>query len=192
MFNVLDLKVWWYKDYSNLPSLILLVDSAEEEFVWEKKTEDGLYFGEESSGRFFKHLFHSGKPKQQNGYGGTLFSLKMKDGSKGDLHGPWFGSVSDYGDCGFLKEDYMDIAIADKSSKFNSHYHGFCIKVDYAKELLGKFAPSLEVYKEKNYIQCPVWSIKEKNGFSTADMDNFVLPSVENGKHEFEPGEKDV
>jgi len=88
--KLIDVEVEWYKGWANEPILRLFVDELpkRDEYVFDEKDMMGhtLYFAEHECGTV---SFMSHASNNERGYGGSVFKLKMKDGTTREVKGPW-------------------------------------------------------------------------------------------------------
>lgn len=82
--NILDMYVNWMPGTLNDPYLEVLIDALPDfrEMIYEEKND--LFFAEKDG--YVRFYYRS---KNQNGYGGSVFKLPMKDGTTVKLVGPW-------------------------------------------------------------------------------------------------------
>ena len=84
------LSVDWYKEYSNLPQLILHLDQPHQpDFKYQHFKDEGYYYGE--NGNFADFLAYRGPGR---GFSGQTLTLEMLDGSYHSLTGPWSGNIT--------------------------------------------------------------------------------------------------
>lgn len=77
----------WKKEYSNYPELQIVVDEfPKKEDLRFKYNEKGLWFAEKDG---LVSFFDWNGPKNEGGYYGREFSIKLEDNSEIILLGPW-------------------------------------------------------------------------------------------------------
>jgi len=113
--KVLDAKVNWMQGWGNDPTLKVLVDKlpSHDELVYEQKGT--LYYTHKDG---YVSFFHYSKP--DDGYGGSKFELKMKDGSIKTLVGPWSSREGVMNAAGFIPS--VNCAITDEEDVWKKGY----------------------------------------------------------------------
>lgn len=83
--KILKSDVNWLKAYSSVPIIKCLVDKIprRDSFIYTKNSN--IYWSQ--SDGFVSFYYHN--PSDETGFGGTLFKLKMDDGSEKTIKGPW-------------------------------------------------------------------------------------------------------
>lgn len=94
--KVLKAKVNWYKKYTNLPVLELLVDVLPDLDELQFEHKNGIYYAELDG---YVQFFYYRSPGQ--GFGGAVYALTMKDGTTKELRGPWSSNCSAVNGLGF-------------------------------------------------------------------------------------------
>lgn len=154
--RVLNAKVNWYKQYANDAKLMVLVDkipSLNEAIYDHVAVADGVAYCTSEEG-FVHYLFHA--PKNQTGYGGSLFKLATKNGEV-ELIGPW-SSRSGCMNALFPQHQSIEVHITDREKEFDSGcFLSGCISVELAREALKLIHPELKLYtlldvEETNYF----------------------------------------
>ncbi len=103
MNQILKISVDWMHDYSNDPRIFVDLDACDtlqtKKYVYDfKQCKDGTaYFAVD--GVFASFMFHD--PRNQAGYGGSVFDLTMSDGTIRKVKGPWSSSDSAMASLGF-------------------------------------------------------------------------------------------
>lgn len=117
--KILAAKVYHDRQYMNPPTLQVLVDRipARENFIYQKKEADDhiLYFAECKG---IVH-FNSYTPKNENGYGGAVFSYTLEDGTIETRKGPWSSSPS------YMNKYFptsVDVSYTDNKEAFERGY----------------------------------------------------------------------
>jgi hypothetical protein len=97
VIEIIKGRIFWHEAYNNPPHLELLVSSIPtvEQHVYEQR-EDCYYSEIDGICSFF-----SWDGRQDRGYGGRHFTLRMKDGSIKTLMGPWSSSCAAMNSLGF-------------------------------------------------------------------------------------------
>jgi hypothetical protein len=143
--KVLNARIRWNIGWANNPELEILVDKfpALEEFEFENK--ESLWFAEKDGAVSFFH--HSGRDEDEGGYYGSLFKIKMKDGSFKVLRGPWSSRSSVMNRAGFTHS--MEAIIFEDEESFKRGYTGFAghITIKLAKKIFKKFLPQFYLVK---------------------------------------------
>ena len=85
--KVVDVKVNWSLGWDNNPTLRVLLDREPDPKDFRFEKSGGFYYA--VFGDAVRFFFHSGEPEVQEGYGGLVMKLKMRDGSLSTLVGPW-------------------------------------------------------------------------------------------------------
>src|SRR2546423_1221540 len=88
--KVLKAKVNWMEGWANDPYFQILVDKEPKysELIWKVKQlneNETFYYGEEDGYAYF--LLHDSR--NERGFGGSTYTLKMFDGSTRMIKGPW-------------------------------------------------------------------------------------------------------
>lgn len=113
--KILNIKVDWMKDWHNHPVLQVLVDKIPklDEMVYEER--NGIYYAEKDG---YAHYLYYTAPG--DGFGGSVFDVKMKDGGTRSLKGPWSSRAGcvNAQKFGFI----MDVHITDKPDVFERGY----------------------------------------------------------------------
>lgn len=143
--NIEDIEIDWHLGFVNKPRLVIHVPDGDmpfqDEYVYEKKGQ--LYFAEKDG---YVSFFAYHGPGE--GYGGRVFSLKMKGGSIEELKGPWSSRCSVMNGYGFPPS--VEATIVEGGNK----YGGAVLVTDEFKELL-----------EKNDMGLFEWRIGEEWGY---------------------------
>lgn len=125
--KVIDAKVDWFKGYCNNPHLQVLVDKepSQNDLVWQKK--DDIYYVVQDG--YVNHYRYKG-PGQ--GFGGSVITIKMQDGSIVKLKGPFStrASILNY----LSVTQCVDVSLTDKPKDFKRGYTfiSSCITLDLA------------------------------------------------------------
>lgn len=113
--KIINAKVDWMKDWHNYPVLQVLVDKIPklDEMVYEER--NGIYYSE--NGGYTHYLYYK---SPGDGFGGSVFNLKMKEGSTRNLVGPWSSRAGcvNAQKFGFI----MDVSITDDPKVFERGY----------------------------------------------------------------------
>lgn len=105
--KILKIAVDWMLEWSNNPSLKVLVDKlpAHEQHVYEER--NGIYYSELEGGLVsFNYWKQPGE-----GYGGRVFTFRMKDDTERKLKGPWSSNSAAVNRQGF--GPCFEVAITD-------------------------------------------------------------------------------
>ena len=154
--QIIDLKINWWAGYGNGPSVAILVDKIppREELHYEHKPP-GIYYAEE--GGYVSFFYKSDKlfSKQEDGFAGRHFPLKMKGGTEKVLKGPWSsnsGSVNAYGfgPC-------TEVSITEEKQTFESGggvFFGAACKVDKLIDYILRHSIPIKIIREvKHYYE---------------------------------------
>jgi hypothetical protein len=145
--KVLDAQIEWMWEYSNSPSIKVLVDKIpnSSEFVYEQR--DSCYFGE--NGGLVSYYSYRGP---DNGYGGRHFKLKMKDGTEKTLIGPWSSRSSVMNGHGFPLSKEVTITDSPDVWKRGHTFYGAAVTFDVFKQAMA-FCPEADFVRvyEKDY-----------------------------------------
>jgi len=85
--EIRDIRVSWNLGVHNDPELQILLTRIAESEEFRYRERSGCYFAHVGCEVRFK--YHSGEPEQQEGYAGRHFDLKMMNGTRKVLKGPW-------------------------------------------------------------------------------------------------------
>ena len=113
--KVLNAKVNWANQWDNDASLQLLVDKMPAHSDLRYEQRGSLYYAELDG---YVSFFSWSKPGE--GYGGDVFYLTMKDGTKKELKGPWSSRAGCMNDAGF--GPCMDVSMTDDPEAFERGY----------------------------------------------------------------------
>lgn len=138
--KVRNIAIDWMEGWGNDPEIYVLVDKMPDfdEYLFEKR--GSLYFAEkEGLVRFFSYT------RPGEGFGGTEFKLKMKDGSTTVLKGPWSSRSSAMNTAGFTPS--TEVVITEKVGVWQRGYtfHSSAMTVEKVREALKNFLPSVEL-----------------------------------------------
>lgn len=136
--EIISASINWYERYVNNP--VLKIETSEaavrghNDFVYEEK--DGCYFAEKDG---FVSFFYYQAPGE--GFGGSHFTLNMKDGTKKTLIGPW-SSRAGAMNCRF-EQQCLDVV-------YNNNLGGACT-LETAQEAI-KWINDHKVYPVPVYL----------------------------------------
>lgn len=85
--NIKHAFIDWHDEFSNPPTLHVVIDAFpdEDQLVYDRR--DGLWFAElDGYARFYSH---GGGEKNEGGFAGRSYTLTMRDGTQQVLRGPW-------------------------------------------------------------------------------------------------------
>lgn len=114
--KITGIEIDWYIGWGNDPDIKIVVDEEPDwknDFLFQKIKQNAFrgstsyYYWAESPSGLLRAYLH--KPWDQEGFGGSGFTLKMLDGTEETIYGPW--------DCGtgmansLLEHDYFSVAI---------------------------------------------------------------------------------
>jgi len=113
--KILKAKVRNSTEFDNLPTLEVLVDEIPDykSLVYEQK--GCCYFAEKDGLVDFYYYSSPGE-----GYGGSKFSIIMKDGSTKVLEGPWSGNSLGMEQAGFMRS--VNVSLTDDPKVFEKGY----------------------------------------------------------------------
>jgi len=165
--KVLNAKVNWYERFANRPVLELLVDkiSDADDFVYEER--NCLFFAENDGEVSFFAYKGPG-----DGYYGRTFNIRMKDGSRKDLIGPWSSRAGCVNDNGFTK--CLDVHFTDDPEAFKRGYTFMAgnVTLKVAQEAVEKFLPDVCLVRYESFPgdKEEVYHPALKNGFKKPDL----------------------
>lgn len=100
--------------WANDPRLYVLVDKIPQDLVYEVNKEEGLYFAEKEG---YVDFYSWKGPRNEGGYCGRGFNIKLKDGTKINLLGPWSSRCSVMNKFGFKHS--FEVAIVDNEEVYD-------------------------------------------------------------------------
>jgi hypothetical protein len=135
---VSGINIRWGLGYGNGPWINLTVDRYpkidEIEFhslpVTERWNKGHFYYGR--SGTFVYFLFHD--PRDENGFGGRTYRLRMRDGAVATIKGPWSSSASMYNS--IASPHCVEVAFHIPGDR--TGFAG-CVTVDCVNDALARF-----------------------------------------------------
>jgi len=142
--EIIKAKINWRLGWNTGPQLEILVDKIPKDLHYQYK--DGMFFGEKDG--YVSFFAHNGGDENQKGYGGRVFSIVMKDGTRKDLKGPWSGRSGVTNKLGFTP--CVEVSITEDPEEFETGI--LCtgaITVTLAEEAIGKFTKARLVRVEK-------------------------------------------
>jgi hypothetical protein len=164
--KVLETGVEWYEGYANDPKLKITVDKwpEDEDFEFKVLNREGsdLYWAQHSSGavRFYCH-----NRSNEHGYAGSVFELKMDDGTTRKIRGPWSsrsGVMNNY------FPHSVEVHVHEKSTGYNLACHmtielAYEVAADAGVQLLKEYRRGDIVY---NVVPFPDDLIRQHCGFN--------------------------
>lgn len=143
----LKCRVNWNEQFSNDPSLEILVDkfpdNDQSKYKIIHRTMYSLIYYSETEG-LIRSFYHTSK--DQSGYGGGTFKLNMEDGSQISIKGPWSISAPYFNEMGY---PCMDVAITDNEEFYETGKGGIfyaCkITLNFAKEAIELCEPKMTI-----------------------------------------------
>lgn len=115
---IIDARVDWQEKYSHPPRMDILVESIQDELLYEKHLvgdDHILYYGESPEG-YVNYYVHN--PADQSGFGGRLFRFKLYNGTTEVVRGPWSSRAGIVNKLGI--GPVVDVAITDDQDRFET------------------------------------------------------------------------
>lgn len=147
--------------YANDPSLIVHVDETKDVVarLRYRKTSDRhgtSYLAIDAETGLANYLHHN--PKNQNGYGGAKFVMKMEDGTEDHIKGPWSSRAS-------VMCEAFDVTIMDVVFKTEEgHQYAGALQVSKAMAVVEQYCPDWVIIPRKPYGDTEtVWQVWPEN-----------------------------
>lgn len=141
----------WMEDYGNSPRVTIYLREDLDMYdyvgsgnkVFETRTKDKAvgWFGENEHG-FVSFFAHSGEDRNEGGFGGNIYTLKMKDGTEKVLKGPWSSRPGAMNALGFTPS--VDVTINGGRQKYNL---AGAITYDAFEAIIRQHLPHLYIFK---------------------------------------------
>jgi len=116
--NILKGKVDWADGWANEPTIKILVDKMPDLADLRYEEREGLYYAELGGYVSFYYYVRPG-----DGFGGRVFNITMKDGSKKALRGPWSSRAGAMNRFGF--GPCLDVSMTDNPESYERGYTFF-------------------------------------------------------------------
>lgn len=158
--------VQWHEGYLNHPELLIDVDRDQvnyDHILFEKRGD--LYYGESQG---LVNFFAYSGPGQ--GYGGASFPIKMKDGSKETLVGPWSSRSSCMNNAGF--GPCLDVVFRFNGNTW--HRGAGAITLRLAQRIMKDFLPGIYLI--------PFMPHREVSFVPSLAFDRLTKPNGKGGK----------
>jgi hypothetical protein len=186
--KILGIKIDWHEEFNQSATITCEVDRipSMDELVFEAyPIQKGVLYYAELEG-YVCYLYH--QPKNEEGFGGREYSLKMKDGTIKIIKGPWSSNPESVRQ--IAKKRVIDVFLdwrqsSDSVFKGGSHY-GECgsIVQDLFDSALKEFVPNLTMIKhyyndrpQDGYYECIVF--KDGRAKPWMDIDLNILKAIE-------------
>lgn len=149
--NVTGASVNEHIGYINKPTLQLYVQdqAANGDFVYRSRPfgRSTLYFAEfKGEVRFMSH-----DPNNEYGYGGTIFRIRMEDGTERDVRGPWSSRA------GVMSPLFRPVVDVDLIGEYRTAGH---VTLEVAQAAVDMFLPDWELIQEQDDEK--IWRPKHK------------------------------
>jgi len=153
--QVLDGRIDWNEGYGNDPELQVLVDEIPSpiEFDAYERSSGTVYFG--SKDGYCRYFYHD--PSNEDGFGGSSFTLLMSDGSEKVIKGPWASRAGAMNELGLGPCVDVRITTSQKAWEKDTMLQSATITVNKARKaaaFAGVHLISVEKYKsnEETYV----------------------------------------
>lgn len=145
--KALKAKIRWSKEWSNPPTLEILVDTLEENlFYYHKKVNSNTLWFAEKNGLV---RFYAENPRDREGYAGHTFRIMTINGEY-DLKGPW---SSRSGVMNKYFKQCMEVSLTDDPDAYERGYtfYGGAVTLEFAEDAIKLVEESrVELIKVKN------------------------------------------
>lgn len=185
MAKILDAKIDWAEKWDNSPKLMLLVDEFPNDADFLYRFNKGLWFARNKEG-WVKFYSHDGSDENRNGFGGSSFTIKTKEGEK-VLKGPWSSRASYANTIGFPL--CLEVSITDKRGDFERGYtffFGYNITFTVLKRVVKKFLLGCCILTQLEHGETSL-KIALTNGKRKPNPETFFGKKENNWKEDFSP-----
>jgi len=160
-------RIDWHKGFCNNPTLVVFVDRIPDRSELRFERRGDIWYGEKDG---WVSFYEWKPPHRQEGYGGSTFSITMKDESKVDLLGPWSVAESYAHTAGFPHCLPITITTDPKVMVEGHTFLGGHVTREWAEKVVAEFLPGMEIRQSGSELH------------GTPAPDNAMRPFFENTK----------
>lgn len=145
--QIIEAKIDWMRGYANYPNLVITVDRLPDRknlrYETRKEGTNTAYFAQD--GDFITFFYHI--PSNENGYGGSVFPITLKNGESISVRGPW-SSNSQYMNMYFTPS--VEVSIIERDGPYRNVNFAGHIRMGKAIELIESLGESYEIIGDRN------------------------------------------